>query len=347
MLSSHFFHQLFSIPGLALEKLGQNRLCTNLTAGQMGGLACQIGEASAVVVDSSWSLAELVVRAQSLNLEKLYTLQQALASWISFVRLQAWRPVPDEQDLAVLIEVRLHPDGLPDGTLHRMALSHQLELNLLGERPVLSRPGLLVMDMDSTVIEMECIDEIARLAGVGDEVSQVTELAMQGKLDFAQSLTRRVACLKGADQAIIQQVRDALPLMPGLERLIRVLKSHGWKVAIASGGFTFFADYLKERLSLDAAVSNLLEVQEGKLTGRVSGEIVDAKVKASTLKALAERFSVPLTQTLAMGDGANDLKMMDAAGLGVAYKAKPVVLDQAGAAIRFGGLDEALYLLKP
>ena len=203
------------------------------------------------------------------------------------------------------------------------------------------------MDMDSTVIAVECIDEIAKLAGaeVGEQVSKVTELAMQGKLDFAESLRSRVACLQGADQAILQSVRAALPLMPGMFNLVRILKKHNWKLAIASGGFTYFADYLLQRLELDDAVANELEIVEGKLTGKVSGSIVDAKVKASTLGELAARWDIPHNQTIAMGDGANDLLMMNAASLGVAFHAKPVVRAQADISIRHGGLDCLLWIL--
>ncbi|TDF39964.1 phosphoserine phosphatase SerB [Alteromonadaceae bacterium M269] len=215
----------------------------------------------------------------------------------------------------------------------------------MGVRPTLSQPGLLVMDMDSTVIQVECIDEIAKLAGVGDEVANVTELAMQGKLDFSESLIQRVGCLKGTSVDVLQQVCDGLPLMPGVENLVNTFKSHGWKIAIASGGFTFFADYLRERLELDAAFSNELEVVDDKLTGRVVGNIVDAQVKADVVASLAEKFGIPQSQTVAMGDGANDLVMMKKAALGVGCHAKPKVRLEADCAIRFGGLDSLLALL--
>jgi phosphoserine phosphatase len=195
------------------------------------------------------------------------------------------------------------------------------------------------------VIACECIDDIASLAGVGPEVSAVTAQAMQGKLDFAQSLRTRVACLSNADQGILQQVRDGLPLMPGVSNLVRILKQHNWKLAIASGGFTYFADYLAQRLELDAAVANKLEIVDGELTGKVDGDIVDAQVKAQTLLALAERWSIPHSQTIAMGDGANDLVMMAAASLGVALHAKPIVRQQADISIRRGGLDTLLWIL--
>jgi len=203
----------------------------------------------------------------------------------------------------------------------------------------------MVMDMDSTLIAVECIDEIAKLAGLGDKVAEITELAMQGKLDFKESLYNRVACLKGVDVSLLEGIRDRLPLMPGVSKLISYMHRHQWNVAIASGGFTFFADYLKERLSLVDAVSNVLKVENGKLTGEVIGDVVDANVKAQTLQRLAQKFDIAATQTIAVGDGANDLVMMQAAAFGVAYHAKPVVRQQASVAIRFGGLDTLLDYL--
>ena len=252
----------------------------------------------------------------------------------------------DESKFCIIADISVNQEAGFNSLLETVAISLQLELAWLRSMPSLSKPGLLLMDMDSTVIAIECIDEIAQLAGVGAEVSEVTELAMQGKLDFAESLNNRVACLAGADQAILKQVRDALPLMPGIMRLLSVLKAHGWKVAIASGGFTYFADYLKERLGLDAARANILTIENGKLTGTVTGGIVDAKVKAETLLELAADFDIAPEQTIAMGDGANDLVMMDAAALGVAYHAKPVVREKADTAIRFAGLDTMLWYLE-
>ncbi|WP_240612730.1 phosphoserine phosphatase SerB [Alteromonas flava] len=212
--------------------------------------------------------------------------------------------------------------------------------------PVLSQPGLLVMDMDSTVIACECIDEIAKLAGVGDAVSEVTERAMRGELDFAESLRSRVACLQGLPVDTLSSIRQRLPLMPGLIRLVAQLQAMNWRIAIASGGFTFFAEHLQHRLGLDAAVANQLAVEDALLTGHVSGSIVDAQVKAETVQQLSQHFQIAQSQTVAMGDGANDLAMMNVAALGVAYKAKPVVEEQADVAIRFTGLDTLLLYLR-
>ncbi|MGL1959136.1 MAG: phosphoserine phosphatase SerB [Colwellia sp.] len=225
------------------------------------------------------------------------------------------------------------------------ALANNFEAAIIKSAPKLSEPGLLVMDMDSTTIEIECIDEIAKLAGVGEEVSAVTELAMQGELDFAQSLHQRVATLADSSEQILADVAKNIPLMKGLENLIVVLKKHNWRIAIASGGFTYFADHLKTLLSLDAAFANKLEIVNGKLTGKVLGDVVDAQVKADSLVLLAEKYQISSTQTVAMGDGANDLVMMAAAYFGVAFHAKPIVLAQADSSINQQGLDCLLHWL--
>ena len=209
----------------------------------------------------------------------------------------------------------------------------------------LSEPGLLVMDMDSTAIKIECIDEIAKLAGSGEMVAEITERAMRGELDFSQSLRQRVATLKSAPENILQQVRENLPLMEGLRETVQTLKQHGWKVAIASGGFTYFADYLKAQLGLDFVAANQFEIDNGLLTGEVKGEIVDAQYKAKTLQKLAQQFNIAPQNTVAIGDGANDLAMMQVADLGVAYHAKPKVQQQAQVRINYGDLTALLVIL--
>ena len=198
--------------------------------------------------------------------------------------------------------------------------AHDVEVDIakLDFRPKLSQAGLLVMDMDSTAIQIECIDEIAKLAGVGELVSAITESAMRGELDFEQSLRRRVGTLKGAPETILQQVRENLPLMPGLVETIQTLQKYGWKTAIASGGFTYFADYLKALLQLDFAASNQFDIEDGKLTGLVKGDVVDAQYKAKTCNVLLEEYAIDSQHSIAIGDGANDLAMMNVAGLGVA-----------------------------
>ncbi|MGO1297033.1 MAG: phosphoserine phosphatase [Vibrio sp.] len=220
-----------------------------------------------------------------------------------------------------------------------------LEYAVIQDVPDLSKPGLMVMDMDSTAIQIECIDEIAKLAGVGDEVSAVTERAMQGELDFEQSLRQRVGQLAGADESILEAVRSSLPLMPELQALVHTLQLFGWKIAIASGGFTYFSDYLQQLLSLDHAQANVLDIQHGRLTGEVLGDVVSAQTKADILHQLADHYEIETHNTVAVGDGANDLVMMNAAGLGIAYHAKPKVQQRAQTAVQYVGLGGVLCIL--
>lgn len=221
----------------------------------------------------------------------------------------------------------------------------EVDIAKLDFSPKLSQAGLLVMDMDSTAIQIECIDEIAKLAGVGELVSAITESAMRGELDFEQSLRCRVGTLKGAPENILQQVRENLPLMPGLVETIQTLQKYGWKTAIASGGFTYFADYLKALLQLDFAASNQFDIEDGKLTGLVKGDVVDAQYKAKTLQHLLEEYGIYSQHSIAIGDGANDLVMMNVAGLGVAFHAKPKVQQQAQIVVNFADLTALLCLL--
>lgn len=225
--------------------------------------------------------------------------------------------------------------------------AHDVEVDIakLDFSPKLSQAGLLVMDMDSTAIQIECIDEIAKLAGVGELVSAITESAMRGELDFEQSLRRRVGTLKGAPESILQQVRENLPLMSGLVETIQTLQKYGWKTAIASGGFTYFADYLKALLQLDFAASNQFDIEDGKLTGLVKGDVVDTQYKAKTLQHLLEEYGIDSRHSIAIGDGANDLAMMNVAGLGVAFHAKPKVQQQAQIVVNFADLTALLCLL--
>lgn len=205
---------------------------------------------------------------------------------------------------------------------------------------------LICFDMDSTLIQTECIDELARRAGVGDQVSAITARAMRGEIDFKESFTERVALLKGLDVGVMQDIAEHLPITEGADRLMSVLKRCGYKIAILSGGFTFFGEYLQRRYGIDYVYANELEVDEnGKLTGHYVGEIVDGQRKAELLRLIAQVEKVNLAQTIAVGDGANDLPMISEAGLGIAFHAKPRVVANAEQSINTIGLDGILYFL--
>lgn len=206
--------------------------------------------------------------------------------------------------------------------------------------------GLVVMDMDSTLITIECIDEIADMIGVKPQVAQITEAAMRGEIDFSESLTRRVALLAGLDESALQRVYDErLQLSSGAEKMLGALKQYNIKTLLVSGGFTFFTERLQTRLGLDYTASNTLEIIGGKLSGRVLGKIVDAQAKADQLNRIRNELGLTQDQVVAMGDGANDLKMMSEAGVSIAYRAKPVVQAKASYALNFNGLDAIVPLL--
>ena len=204
---------------------------------------------------------------------------------------------------------------------------------------------LVVFDMDSTLIDAEVIDELAHEAGVGDQVAAITEAAMQGEIDFKDSFTQRMALLKGLDASVLQSVAERLQLNEGAEHLISTLKKLGFKTAIVSGGFTFFGEYLQKRLGVDYVYANQLDIEDGRVTGRVTGEIIDGQRKAELLREIAEREGLMLQQVIAVGDGANDLPMLSIAGLGIAFRAKPLVKASAKQSISNLGLDGILYLL--
>jgi phosphoserine phosphatase len=207
---------------------------------------------------------------------------------------------------------------------------------------------LLAMDMDSTLITIECIDELGAFFNKKNQIAEITERAMRGELDFPASLRERVGLLAGLDEETLQEVYDEkLRLSPGAETLVEACKRHGVKLLLVSGGFTFFTERLKDRLGLDETISNVLEIDGGKLTGNVLGTIVDADAKAAKFRQLAQRLGASKAQTVAIGDGANDLKMMAEAGVSVAYRAKPVVRQQATHALAFTGLDGVLNLFEP
>ena len=204
---------------------------------------------------------------------------------------------------------------------------------------------LICFDMDSTLIETEVIDELAIRAGVGDEVKAITESAMRGAIDFTESFTRRVALLKGLDESVMQEIAESLPITEGVDRLMYVLKKYGYKIAILSGGFTYFGQYLQKQYGIDYVYANELEIIDGKLTGRYLGDVVDGKRKAELLRLIAQVEKVDIAQTIAVGDGANDLPMLGVAGLGIAFHAKPKVVANAKQSINTIGLDGVLYFL--
>jgi phosphoserine phosphatase len=239
---------------------------------------------------------------------------------------------------------QLDPKQVSKDLLH---LSTELGVDIAIQRYDLLRRAkrMIVFDMDSTLIAHEVIDELAREAGVAKKVSTITHRAMNGELDFAESLKARVRCLKGLPESALEKVYRRLKLTQGAERLLTVLRHLGFKTAVVSGGFTYFTDRLKERLWLDYAFANQLEIHNGKLTGNVVGEIIDAHRKAFILQTLAQGEGISLDQVIAIGDGANDLPMLSKAGLGIAFHAKELVRRKASYAIHQAGLDAVLYLL--
>ena len=204
---------------------------------------------------------------------------------------------------------------------------------------------LICLDMDSTLIETEVIDELAERAGVGDEVRAITASAMRGEIDFRESFSRRVALLKGLDVSVMEEIARSLPITEGLERMMTILKRVGYKTAILSGGFTYFGNYLRQKYGFDYVYANELEIEEGKLTGRYVGEVVDGRRKAELLRLLCQFEEINIAQSVAVGDGANDLPMLNLAGLGIAFHAKPKVKATARQSISTIGLDGILYFL--
>ena len=228
-----------------------------------------------------------------------------------------------------------------------MKLSAEQEMDISYQEESMYRRmrRLICFDMDSTLIETEVIDELAIRAGVGDQVKAITEAAMRGEIDFCESFRQRCALLKGLDVSVMQEIAENLPITEGVDRLMRILKKVGFKIAILSGGFTYFGNYLKQKYDIDYVYANELEVENGKLTGRHVGDIVDGKRKAELLRLIAQVENVDIRQTVAVGDGANDLPMISIAGLGIAFHAKPKVKATAKQSISTIGLDGILYFL--
>ena len=230
-------------------------------------------------------------------------------------------------------------------TIEVAAHAAQLDATYMMGHHHLNEFRLVAMDMDSTLITIECIDEIADMQGLKPQVAEITEAAMRGELDFSESLRRRVALLEGLDASALQRVyEERLQLSPGAERMLKAVQAAGLQTLLVSGGFTYFTEHLKQRLGLNFTRANELEIINGKLTGRVLGEIVDAEVKKKTVEHVCASLGITPDQAIVMGDGANDLKMMSIAGMSVAFRAKPVVREQASVALNFVGLDGILNL---
>ena len=252
-----------------------------------------------------------------------------------------------DQKACVELSVRGAPSDITRMRAQFLAAAGDLGVDIAFQKDNAYRRNrrLVCFDMDSTLIEAEVIDELAKAAGVGAEVSAITELAMAGELDFTQSFKRRVGLLKGLDESVLEGIARNLPVTEGAEDLIRALKALGYKTAILSGGFTYFGRYLQQKLGIDYVYANELQIENGKVTGEVKGQVVDGQRKAELLKQLAEKENLNLQQVIAVGDGANDLPMLSLAGLGIAFRAKPLVKQSADHAISELGLDGILYLL--
>ena len=269
----------------------------------------------------------------------------------SIRRLTGRPPLHEDKDVAkACIEFSVRGTPKDKSQLHEqlMHLSSEMEVDFSYQKDDMYRRmrRLICFDMDSTLIQTECIDELAERNGVGKEVREITESAMRGEIDFKESFTRRVALLKGLDVSVMQDIAEHLPMTEGVERLMMVLKRYGYKIALLSGGFTFFGEYLQKKLGIDYVYANELEVgEDGRLTGRYLGDIVDGHRKAELLRLIAQVEKVDLEQTIAVGDGANDLPMLSLAGLGIAFHAKPRVVANARQSINTIGIDGVLYFL--
>lgn len=247
------------------------------------------------------------------------------------------------------VELRASGSAISESSMRAtfLALAHDLQIEIAFQRESIFRRNrrLFAFDMDSTLIQGEVIDELARMAGVGDRVAAITESAMRGEIEFQESFRRRVALLRGLSEQRVHELLGTIPLVEGAEQLIGTLKMLGYKTAILSGGFTFFARHLQQRLGIDYVFANELDIVDGEVTGNVRTEIVDGARKAELLREIARKENISLEQVVAVGDGANDLPMLGIAGMGIAFRAKPIVRQTAGHAVSFLGLDSLLYLI--
>lgn len=247
------------------------------------------------------------------------------------------------------VELRASGSAISESSMRAsfLAIAHDLQIEIAFQRESIFRRNrrLFAFDMDSTLIQGEVIDELARMAGVGDRVAAITESAMRGEIEFQESFRRRVALLRGLSEQRVHELLGTIPLVEGAEQLIGTLKMLGYKTAILSGGFTFFARHLQQRLGIDYVFANELDIVDGEVSGNVRTEIVDGARKAELLRQIARKENISLEQVVAVGDGANDLPMLGIAGMGIAFRAKPIVRQTAGHAVSFLGLDSLLYLI--
>ena len=255
--------------------------------------------------------------------------------------------VHDQVKACVEFSVRGNPKDLAELRGEFLELSQSLDMDIAFQTDNMFRRNrrLVCFDMDSTLIETEVINELAKKAGVGEQVAGVTEAAMQGKIDFVESFKQRVALLKGLHETVLREIAESLPLTEGAESLVTNLKRAGYKTAILSGGFTYFGEHLRQKLGIDYVFANTLDIHNEEVTGKVVEPVIDGHKKADLLRLLAQQENISLEQVIAVGDGANDLPMLSAAGLGIAFKAKPIVEASAKQSISTLGLDGILYLL--
>ena len=278
-----------------------------------------------------------VISEKNLNIDSI----KRLTGRMSLVKTE------DYQRASIQLSIRGQINDKAEFTSKFMEISKELDVDIAFQEDTMFRRNrrLVCFDMDSTLIQTEVIDELADRAGVGEEVKAITESAMQGEIDFNESFKKRMQLLKGLSEDVLKDVADKLPITKGAKRLIDTLHYYGYKTAILSGGFTYFGNYLQEKLNIDYVFANQLEIKNGVLTGGYIGDIVDGNKKAEYLQLLADKEGIDIGQTIAVGDGANDLQMLNLAGLGIAFHAKPKVKDNAQNAISSIGLDGVLYLL--
>ena len=297
----------------------------------------------------------LTIIARSLTARQIAATAEVVADFglnIDSIKRLTGRQSLRSSDRAVRSCIEFSLRGVPESrdalqaALMRISSEYGIDFSLQKDNMFRRMRRLICFDMDSTLVQTECINELAERAGVGDKVKAITESAMRGEIDFKESFKRRVALLKGLDVSVMKEIAENMPITEGVDRLMEVLKRAGYRIAILSGGFTYFGEYLQRKYGIDYVYANELEIAEdGKLTGNYVGDIVDGKRKADLLRLIAQMEKVNLEQTIAVGDGANDLPMLSAAGLGIAFHAKPRVVESARQSINTIGLDGVLYFL--